>query len=75
MIAPVTAYIQVRWSTPRSIQSAMQAFSPVVGIGSPRHLTRKQVLPPLWIQGGIHLLAGEGVGGADSNEGTDILVL
>jgi hypothetical protein len=29
----------------------------------PNHLTRRWVCPPLWCQGGTHLLAGEGVGG------------
>ena len=29
----------------------------------PNHLTRRWVCPPLWCQGGTHLLSGEGVGG------------
>ncbi len=40
----------------------------------PPPLTRKGVLPPLWFQGdGTHSLAGEGAGGANSDEGTDTL--
>jgi hypothetical protein len=40
-------------------------------------LTRKQVLPPLWIPGGggAQTLAVEKLGGPDSDEGTDTLVL
>jgi hypothetical protein len=51
--------------------------SPVVRIGSPRSLTRKRVLPPspLVLKWWAHSLAGEGVGGANSDEETDILVL
>ncbi len=30
---------------------------------------------PLWLHGGTHPLAGEGAVGANSDEGTDILVL
>jgi hypothetical protein len=39
------------------------SISPVVRIGTPNPLTRRWVCPPLWYQGGTHLLAGEGVGG------------
>ncbi len=47
-----------------------QDFYPVVRIGSPRPLTRKRVLRPLWFRVGGHSL-----GGANSDEGTDTLVL
>ncbi len=48
----------------------VQAFCPVVRIGSPHPLTRKWELLPL-----SHSLAGGGGGGPNSNEGTDTLVL
>ncbi len=52
-----------------------QAFSPFVGIGSPRPLTQQRVLPPPFgFKLGTHSLAGEGAGGANSDEGTDTLV-
>jgi hypothetical protein len=52
-----------------------QAFCPVVRMGS-HPLTRKLVLSPLWIDlRGKHSLAGEGVGGPNSDERTDTLVL
>ncbi len=47
-----------------------------VKIGSPRPLTRQRVLPSLpLVPGGTHSLGGEGAGGANSDEGTDTLVL
>jgi hypothetical protein len=53
-----------------------QRFCPFVGIGSPNPLPRKRVcLPPIWVLGGPHSLAKEGVGGPNSDEGTDTLVL
>ncbi len=42
----------------------------------PHPLIRKRVLPPpLGSRGETHSLAGEGVGGPNSDEGTDTLVL
>jgi hypothetical protein len=61
---------------PQSRQKC-QAFSSVVRIGSPRPITHRQVLhPPSFSskRGGGHSLAGEGAGGANSDEGTDIMV-
>jgi hypothetical protein len=54
-----------------------QAFSTVVRIGSARPPPRQRMLapPPIWFQGGTHSLAGEEVGGANSDEGMDTLVL
>jgi hypothetical protein len=43
----------------------------LVRIGSPRSPASE----PLWFQGETHPLAGEGVKGADSDEGTDTVVL
>jgi hypothetical protein len=51
-----------------------QAFYPVVRIGSSHPLTRKEVLLPLWVQGGNTLACGVVSRGANSDEGTDILV-
>jgi hypothetical protein len=51
-------------------------FCPVVRIGSPHPLTRKRVLlPPLDPRRETHLIAGEGVGEPNSDEGTDTPVL
>ncbi len=50
-----------------------QSLCPVVWIGSLHPITRKQgLLPPLWVQGGR---VGEVVGGPNSDEATDILVI
>ncbi len=43
---------EVRGGVAQRIQNAMQAFSPVVRIGSPRPLTRKQACLPTWVQRG-----------------------
>ncbi len=43
--------------------------------GVPTPLTHKRVLLPLWVQGGIHTHLGEGVGGPNSDDRTDTLVL
>ncbi len=60
---------------PQSIQSAMQAFFPVVRIGSPPH-PPGSVAPPLFgTKGETHSIAGEGVGAPNSDEGTDTPVL
>ncbi len=56
---------------PQSIQSARLSLQS----SELAPLTHKRVLPPLWFPGGTHWLAGEGVGGANSDEGTDNLVL
>jgi hypothetical protein len=56
--------------------SECQAFSPVVRIGSPYPFSPQRGLPSPWFQGGgAHSLGGEGAGVADSDEGTDTLVL
>jgi hypothetical protein len=53
-----------------------QSFWPVVRIGSPHPLHRKRVCPPSKIQVGGHTLAcGNGVGEANTDEGTDTMVL
>jgi hypothetical protein len=58
------------------IATSCKCQSPAV-FSQPRPLTRKQCCPPppLWFQGGrgAHSLAGEGAGGANSDEGTDSL--
>jgi hypothetical protein len=41
----------------------------------PHPLTRRRVCPPLWFRGRGHTLAGEEVGGPNSEEGTDTVVL
>jgi hypothetical protein len=46
------------------------AFSPVVRIGSAHPLSHRRVLPPPLVPGG-----GEGVGGPNSDEGTNTGVL
>jgi hypothetical protein len=53
------------------------AFFPVVRIGSPKPLTHKGVLllSPYGPREETHSLAGEGVSGPNSDEGTDTLVL
>ncbi len=47
--------------------------SSVSGLSHP--VTRRRVCPPPFGSGGAHWLAGEGVGGPDSNEGTDTVAL
>jgi hypothetical protein len=42
---------------------------------SPPHPQATVAPPPLWFQGGTHYLAGEGAGGANSDERTDTVVL
>jgi hypothetical protein len=45
-------------------------------LGLPHTFTRRQVYPLLWCKGwGKHSLAGEGVRGPNSDEGTDTVVL
>ncbi len=51
-----------------------QCFFPVVWIESPHLLSRKRVCPPHG-PGGTHSLAGEGVGGPNSDDWTETLVL
>jgi hypothetical protein len=51
-----------------------QAFCLFVWIGPP-HPQASVAPPPLGPRGETHWLAGEGVGGPNSNEGTDTLVL
>jgi hypothetical protein len=64
-------------STVHCVQHRVESVDRVPGFLSsrpnwiPRPLTRKRVLLPLWFQGGDTLRAG----GANSDEGTDILVL
>ncbi len=42
----------------------------------PHPLTRRRVCSPLlWFRGGYTLTAGEGVGGPNSDEGTDTMIL
>jgi hypothetical protein len=67
MIAHATAYIQVRWSTPWSIQSArlsLQSSELAPPVTSPA----SEYYPP-GFKGEIHSLAGEG-----ADEATDTLV-
>jgi hypothetical protein len=45
------------------------SFSPVVGIGLPQPLTRRQVCPPPVPGGGAHSLAREGVGESQFQRG------
>ncbi len=49
-------------------QTECQAFSPVVLIGSAHLLTRMRVLLCPLVPGGTHSLAGEGVGGPNSDD-------
>jgi hypothetical protein len=56
---------------PDTEQTECQAFSSVVPIAP---LTRRRVLPPL-VPGGHTHLPERGLGGPNSDEGTDILVL
>ncbi len=53
-----------------------QSFCPFVGIGSPHSLARQRVwLPPGPAGGDTHGLAGKGMGGSNSDEGAETLVL
>jgi hypothetical protein len=55
-----------------------QSICPFVRIGSPRPLSRQRVCPPPQNQrvgGGQHSLAGEGAGGADSDDWRESLAL
>ncbi len=53
-----------------------QAFYQLSELGPPHLLARKRVLlSPLSPRGETHSLAGEGVGGNNSDDGTDTLVL
>ncbi len=64
----------VRRHNPQSRRSARLLLQSSE-LGHPHSLTCMRVLPPLWFPGGTHLLAGEGVGGLSSDEGTDTVVL
>jgi hypothetical protein len=62
------------------VDGAISFFLQSSELGLPHPLTRRRVLselspPPLWWGGGAHSHAGEGVGGPNSNEGTDTMVL
>jgi hypothetical protein len=57
------------------VYTECQAFSPVVRIGSPPSLASERYPPPPLIPWGKHSLGEEGLGGANSDEGTDTLVL
>ncbi len=58
----------------RKPQKERQAFSPIVWIGPPCPLPTGECVPPFGTGGGGHLLAGEGVGGLNSDEGTETVV-
>jgi hypothetical protein len=53
-----------------------RSFWSLVGIGSAHLLTRRRVMPPFGSGGGdTHSLSREEVGGPNSDEGTDIVIL
>ncbi len=56
----------------KQITAECQAFSAVIRIGSS---PRPCFPPPLWLQGRSHTHSREGAWGANSDEGTDTLVL
>ncbi len=58
---------------PATEQTECQAISPVVRIAPPH--PQASVAPPPFGSGVTHSLAGEGVGGPNSAEGPDIVVL
>ncbi len=51
------------------------SFPPVVRIGTPPHTQAKVYPPPFGWGGGHTRLREKGVGGSNSNEGTDTVVL
>ncbi len=53
------------------IQTECYAFSPVVWTGTHHPITHKRVCPPFDAGGGTHSLARGGLGGPNSDEGTD----
>jgi hypothetical protein len=68
----------IRFRRPnRTVLTFITGFFPVVRIGSPHPLTRKGVLffPPVVPGRETRSLAGEGMGGPNSDEGTDTLAL
>jgi hypothetical protein len=68
--------VQTAWLGTGKLYTEARLFLQSSESRLPHPLTRRPVCSPLlWFRGGYTLTAGEGVGGPNSDEGTDTMVL